>query len=196
MRIDPYATLQVHPEADDEVINAAYRALARRYHPDIAGERATESMATINAAYELIGTPKRRARYDAARRLGVGASTNGAGGHHADGHGHAAGHRGDHGSSHMPPVWFTAPDGTGGAGPPPGRPSGTVLPFGRHVGWSLGEIARVDPGYLEWLEEHREGRPYRDEIDATLRAIGRRKPAPGAAHHKPQSGRRFGRRKG
>ena len=43
-------------------------------------------------------------------------------------------------------------DGTGGAGPPPGRPSGSVLDFGRHIGWSIGEIARFDPGYLEWLE--------------------------------------------
>jgi curved DNA-binding protein CbpA len=196
MSIDAYATLQILPEADDEAIGAAYRALARRYHPDIAGERATSSMATINAAYELIGTPKRRARYDAERRLGVGASTYGTGGHNAGGHGHPARHRGDHGSSHMPPVWFTGPDGTGGAGPPPGRPSGPVLPFGRHVGWSLGEIARVDPGYLEWLEEHREGRPYLAEIDATLRAIGRRRPASTAARQKPQSGRRFARRKG
>ena len=33
----------------------------------------------------------------------------------------------------------------GTAGPPPGRPSGSVLDFGRFKGWSLGEIARVDP---------------------------------------------------
>ena len=36
-------------------------------------------------------------------------------------------------------------------GPPPGNPRGSVLPFGRHIGWSLGEIARIDPGYLAWL---------------------------------------------
>jgi hypothetical protein len=44
-------------------------------------------------------------------------------------------------------------DGTGGAGRPPGRPSGSVLDFGRHIGWSLGEVARFDPGYLVWLAE-------------------------------------------
>ena len=31
---DPYKTLQVDPEAEDEVIAAAYRRLARKYHPD------------------------------------------------------------------------------------------------------------------------------------------------------------------
>jgi len=63
-------------------------------------------------------------------------------------------------------------DGTGGAGRPPGRPSGSVVPFGRHIGWSLGEIARVDPGYLVWLEDRPEGRPYLEEIDRILRRSG------------------------
>ncbi len=33
---DPYKILQVDPEAEDEVIVAAYRRLARKYHPDVA----------------------------------------------------------------------------------------------------------------------------------------------------------------
>ena len=33
---DPYKTLQVDSEAEDEVIQAAYRRLARKYHPDLA----------------------------------------------------------------------------------------------------------------------------------------------------------------
>jgi hypothetical protein len=49
-----------------------------------------------------------------------------------------------------------------------------VLSFGRHLGWSIGEIARRDPGYLEWLEDRREGRPYLDEIDETLVRVGYR----------------------
>jgi hypothetical protein len=52
-----------------------------------------------------------------------------------------------------------------------------VLQFGRHVGWSIGEVARVDPGYLEWLEVRREGAPFADEIDAMLVRTGYR-PAP------------------
>jgi hypothetical protein len=70
--------------------------------------------------------------------------------------------------------WRPERDGTGGAGPPPGRPSGSVLPFGRHIGWSLGEIQRVDPGYLLWLSERPEARPYADEIEAILQRLGYR----------------------
>jgi molecular chaperone DnaJ len=61
-------------------------------------------------------------------------------------------------------------------GRPPGRPAGSVLNFGRHVGWSLGEIARVDPGYLVWLAERREGARYRAEIDALLARVGYQRP--------------------
>jgi curved DNA-binding protein CbpA len=57
------------------------------------------------------------------------------------------------------------PHWTGAAGRPPGRPSGSVLDFGLFAGWSLGEIARRDPGYLQWLAERPEGRPYADEIE-------------------------------
>ena len=60
------------------------------------------------------------------------------------------------------------PPWTGSAGPPPGRPSGSVLDFGIYHGWSLGEIARYDPGYLAWLEERREGTPYLAEIERLL----------------------------
>jgi hypothetical protein len=75
--------------------------------------------------------------------------------------------------------------GAGAAGPPPGRPSGSVLDFGRHKGWSLGEIARVDPGYLVWLVEKREGQPYRSEIDTILRSLGvRRDPLPPSARRR------------
>jgi curved DNA-binding protein CbpA len=70
-----------------------------------------------------------------------------------------------------------SPDGTGAAGRPPGRPSGSVLDFGRHIGWSLGEVARVDTGYLYWLAERPEGVRYRAEIDAILGGLGLRRPA-------------------
>jgi curved DNA-binding protein CbpA len=60
------------------------------------------------------------------------------------------------------------PHWTGAAGPPPGRPSGSVLDFGLFAGWSLGEIARRDPGYLQWLAERPEGRPYAEEIERVV----------------------------
>jgi hypothetical protein len=68
-------------------------------------------------------------------------------------------------------------DGYGAAGPPPGRPSGTVLNFGRYAGWSLGEIARHDLEYIEWLDRAPIGRNYRQELDELLRTSGRRRTA-------------------
>jgi curved DNA-binding protein CbpA len=66
---DPYKILQVDPEAEDEVIQAAYRRLAQKYHPDRStGQEAMDRMVAINAAWETIGDPKRRASYDIARR--------------------------------------------------------------------------------------------------------------------------------
>ena len=67
--------------------------------------------------------------------------------------------------------------GEGAAGPPPGKPSGSVLNFGRYSRWSLGEIARVDIEYLEWLDRMPIGRMYQQEIDGLLRKAGRRRSA-------------------
>lgn len=105
-------------------------------------------MMRVNAAFERIRTADLRAEYDRHQEA-AGARRSG---------------------------WATEYDGTGGAGPAPGRPSGSVLSFGRHAGWSIGEIARVDPGYLVWLEDRRLGGPYLDEIDQTLRETGYRRP--------------------
>ena len=76
------------------------------------------------------------------------------------------------------PVRMRTADGDGAAGPPPGNPSGTVLNFGRYSGWSLGEIARRDLEYLEWLDRMAIGRIYREEVDVLLRKAGRRRSAP------------------
>ena len=56
---DPYKVLGVSPNASDDEIKSAYRALARKYHPDkYAGsdlaELAEEKMKEINAAYDEI----------------------------------------------------------------------------------------------------------------------------------------------
>lgn len=60
------------------------------------------------------------------------------------------------------------------AGPPPGRPFGPVLTFGRYTGWSIGEIAQVDPDELEWLRRAPIGRGYRAAIDAAFRELRER----------------------
>ena len=61
---DAYSVLGVEPSVDDDAIQAAYRRLARRYHPDIAGETATKRMMKINAAFDRVRDPVRRAEYD------------------------------------------------------------------------------------------------------------------------------------
>ena len=75
---DPYKILQVDPEAEDEVIAAAYRRLARKYHPDTAtGPEALGRMEAINAAWEVLGKPARRAAYDRQRALAAAMSRSG-----------------------------------------------------------------------------------------------------------------------
>jgi hypothetical protein len=49
----PYAVLYLLPDAPPEVVKAAYRALASKYHPDVPGGDA-EAMAQLNAAVEEI----------------------------------------------------------------------------------------------------------------------------------------------
>src|SRR3954471_24930135 len=67
---DPYKVLQVDSEAEDEVIQAAYRRLAQKYHPDVAaGPEAFGRMSAINAAWEVLRDPTRRAAHDLARRV-------------------------------------------------------------------------------------------------------------------------------
>jgi hypothetical protein len=52
---DPFAVLGVTPDASGEEVAAAYRRLAKRWHPDRAdGADAARRMAEINAAYDLV----------------------------------------------------------------------------------------------------------------------------------------------
>jgi hypothetical protein len=66
---DYYKILQVDPLAEEEVIEAAYRRLARKYHPDVyAGPDASERMRELNLAYSVIGNAAKRRAYDSARQ--------------------------------------------------------------------------------------------------------------------------------
>ena len=172
------------------MIVAAYRTLARHNHPDIVhSPGAQHRMADLNAAYSILHDPVSRAAWDAAHPLNGHAS-------HAISRPHVTSDRtgpvGARSDTGRNCTWMRGPDGVGAAGPPPGRPSGTVLTFGRHLCWSIGEIARVDPGYLRWLMDRPEGRPYRHEIEAVLEPIWRRteRAAPGRATP-PSSRQRF-----
>jgi len=231
---DPYKVLQVDPEAERDVIEAAYRRLARKYHPDVSSEpESHERMIAINRAWEQLRDPVKRAAVDRARRRATGtaawvaasdaqARTAGSVVAHTR-HGYTRGGveqqgrsfarpthtspqpNGSTGGASSPGTWpfgmsdpnydHLATDGQAGprswstgrmppggaagqkggaAGPPPGNPSGSVLNFGRFAGWSLGEIARTEIDYLEWLDRMPIGRMYASEIDEFLRLHGRR----------------------
>jgi curved DNA-binding protein CbpA len=186
---DPYKVLQVDPEADPEVIQAAYRRLAQKYHPDLAADGdAARRMVAINEAWAILRDPETRAAFDQRRALGArkpgGASQTSPDAELFRGSQSTREPEttsGDWGSGRSTkgggydPATMGAREGFGAAGPAPGNPSGTVLPFGRFAGWSLGEIARRDIDYIEWLDRMPIGRPYRDEIDALLRKAGRRR---------------------
>ncbi len=71
-RGDPYRVLDVPRGASAEELKRRWRELAREHHPDRAvgdapeQQRLTARMARINAAYDLLRDPIRRARYDAS----------------------------------------------------------------------------------------------------------------------------------
>ncbi len=62
---DPYHNLQVSPLASASEIRAAYRCLAREFHPDVnTSPRAKHHMQAINWAYAVLCDPTKKAAYD------------------------------------------------------------------------------------------------------------------------------------
>jgi DnaJ-class molecular chaperone len=140
-----YRVLMLAENADREIISTVYRKLAQRYHPDIdPSAEAAHRMAEINDAYAVLKDPAKRARYDAwlaARRDRRTADR-------------LVRQQGD--------MRY------GEAGTPVGPPQGSVVEFGRYAGWTLGQIKRQDPQFLEWLQHVPAGRHLREEIGRLL----------------------------
>lgn len=66
MAADPYTVLGVQKEASQDDIQKAYRRLAKKLHPDLnpGNKRAEEQFKEVSAAYDLLGDPDKRARFD------------------------------------------------------------------------------------------------------------------------------------
>ncbi|HEU4671882.1 MAG TPA: DnaJ domain-containing protein [Candidatus Limnocylindrales bacterium] len=146
---DAYRVLQVLPDADGDVIRAAYRALARRYHPDGTAPDGLR-MAELNAAYERVGRPDRRESYDAERGAPV-----------AVGPGRP---------ESTAPTWVDGPLARRQR-QVSGEPR-EVIDFGRYAGWRIADLARHDPEYLRWLSRHSTGYRFREAIARSLPSEG------------------------
>ena len=154
---DHYEVLQVHPRAEPDVIRAAFRTLARKYHPDFGGDQ--RQMMAINDAWNVLSDRERRATYDASR-LGIRTRP-------------ARPARPVMAEEDRPeapsgPIAAAAERRAEARGEPIGRQSGTILDFGRYSGWSVGALAAHDPDYLLWLERTPYGRPLYAEIHGYL----------------------------
>jgi DnaJ-class molecular chaperone len=149
MPLDPrqtfYRRMMLAETADEEIISTVYRKLAQRYHPDVdSSPEAARRMAEINEAYATLRNPEKRRKYDewlASRRDR---------------------RRGDKLIVQQGDIMY------GQAGEPPGPALGTVVDFGRYQGWTLGQIKRRDPEFLEWLLRAPAGQRYRAEINQLL----------------------------
>ena len=148
---DPYRVLQVAPTAEQEVVNAAFRALALKYHPDRdPSGAAARRMAELNEAYALVRDAAARVRWDATHSGGTSS-----------------------GDGSTSPYGFRRAAATTSVPPPPRtRAAGTQLSFGRYAGWTLRDLARQDPDYLRWLSRHASGLRYRTEIYQILGRMG------------------------
>jgi molecular chaperone DnaJ len=76
---DPYEILGVPREASPDDLKAAFRKLAAMHHPDRnpGDAQAPERFKEINAAYQLLSDPKKRAIFDRFGEAGVGAAAGG-----------------------------------------------------------------------------------------------------------------------
>ena len=202
-RGNPYEVLGVGRNATLAVIKRRWRELAREHHPDRAAGDATEAatltarMAQINAAYDLLSDPIRRAHWDAsaegtayAREYGTRRATfdederDAAGGPPPPPPTRPVTARFDTTTAFVPrnstlsgeryrPAGKEAPPRKGGYDEPlrASTPTGPVerqpgvpghmpslresreaeLSFGKFRGYTLGEVALIEPTYIDWI---------------------------------------------
>jgi DnaJ-class molecular chaperone len=137
---DLYRVLQVDSDADQDLIRSAYRALAAKHHPDVGGNG--DEMAELNRAYAVLSDPVVRATYDRRQRARAAVA-------------HAVMALGS--SQADEPAMARAT-----------QDAEAHLDFGRYAGWSVAQVARHDPDFLEWFIRTPNGRRYHGEITRAL----------------------------
>jgi curved DNA-binding protein CbpA len=165
---DPYRILQLHPSAAPELVEAAYRTLARLHHPDHSNDPGSASaMAELNWAYATLRDATQRAEYD-RRRVAIPVAE-------PAGEEESASVVGSSLSQRFAQAAAAAADRE------PANAAATTLDFGRYAGMTLRQIARVEPAYLEWLKRHSSGIRYRQQIDQVLSGLAQAAQRTGSA---------------
>jgi curved DNA-binding protein CbpA len=149
---DFYKVLQVDPDADADVIAAAFDVLSGKLNPrtDLTGVHEVR-LAELNRAYLTLRDRAARLAYDKERSSELVAMGPGDNGH-------------DYqrlGSGSLTERVQAGPNGE--------HVDSLMISFGRYAGWTLGAIARQDPEYLLWLSRHSSGIRYRSAILRLLR---------------------------
>ena len=144
---DHYKTLHVDPEADPDVIIAAFKTLSKKLHPETDFTGIQEyHLAELTRSYKILHDPAERKAYDLRRAFRLRAMG-----------------PGDDEEEEEPQqlhfaerVYAHMNETDAGAE--------RHLDFGRYAGQTLREIANVDVEYLRWLSRHSSGIRYRSAI--------------------------------
>ena len=170
---DYYKTLEVDPEADPDVIAAAYRVLAKGVRAKHDLEEADQiRLAELDLAYAILSNPAQRRAFDARRTPDTVAV--GPGYVYGNGNGHAY-----DAAARLAAGPLSERLAAGLHGESLGA---LTINFGRYAGWTLNEIAGSDPEYLQWLSRHSSGIRYRRAI---LRRLREREAAKSTLHVQP-----------
>lgn len=146
---DHYKLLQVDPGADLDVIKAAYKALARKLHPDDDFTGIQDyHLKELTRAFNILRDPAERKAYDLRRAYRMRWPM-GPGLDEVPEEAELTTHLAERVQAKMDEAE---------------TPDQRRLDFGRYTGQTLRDIANQDPDYLRWLARHSSGIRFRSTI--------------------------------